>query len=179
MHLLSDTLKKEPGARQLAPVTNRMLSDLQCRGMLRPATEEMNLATNSLSHDVMNAEFSRTCMTQSFQGPRYLERLEWELKQDAKQTIWMHLLACRNLSIHSSCASTPHVAAFGFRGHHPSVYYLSPWEFCMYSRVVKLWPPKHPANEDSVLTQWTDEGLAYYEAHKNDHPPVELTPGLH
>ena len=49
----------------------------------------------------------------------------------------------------------------------------------MYIRVVKLWPPKHPANEDSVLRQWTDEGLAFYEEHKNDDPPVELTPGLH
>ena len=49
----------------------------------------------------------------------------------------------------------------------------------MYIQVEKLWPPKHPANEESVLTQWTDEGLAYYAAHKNDDPPAELTPGLH
>ena len=39
--------------------------------------------------------------------------------------------------------------------------------------------PKHPANRDSELTRWTDEGLAYCEAHKDDEPPVELTPGLH
>ena len=68
MNLLSESLKKEPGARQLARVTNRMLSDLQCRGMLRPATEEMNLAANSVSHDTMNAEFIRTFRTQGFQG---------------------------------------------------------------------------------------------------------------
>ena len=128
------------------------------RGMLRPATEEMNLAANSVSHDVMNAEFIRTFQTQSFQGLRYLERLEWELKiewepkQDDTKTTWMHLPACRKLAINSSCAAIPHVAAYGFRGRHPSVYYLSPWEFCMYIRVVKLWPPKHPANEESVLT---------------------------
>ena len=82
MNFLKESLKKEPGARQLARVTNRMLSDLQCRGMLRPATEEMNLAANSAAHDVMNAEFIRTFMTQGFQGRRYLERLEWELKGD-------------------------------------------------------------------------------------------------
>ena len=127
MNLLSEALKKDRSARQLARVTNRMLSDLQCRGMLRPATEEINLAANSVSHDVMNAEFIRAFRTQSFQGRRYLERLEWELKQDATQTTWMHLPACRKLSINSSCASIPHVAAYGFRGRHPSVYYLSPW----------------------------------------------------
>ena len=179
MNLLSESLKKDCGARQLARVTNRMLSDLQCRGMLRPATEEMNLAANSVSHDVMNAEFIRTFRTQSFQGRRYLERLEWELKQDAKQVTWVHLPAFRQLSIHSNYALTPHVAAYGFRGRNLSVYYLSPWEFCMYIRVVKLWPPEHPANKESKLTQWTEEGLAYYDAHKSDDPPVELTPGVH
>ena len=185
MNLLGEALKKEPSARQLARVTNRMLSDLQCRGMLRPATEEMNLAANSVSHDVMNAEFIRTFQTQSFQGRRYLERLEWELKHEwepkrnSTKTTWAYLPPCRNLSINSSVSAIPHVAAYGFRGRHPSVYFLSPWEFCMYIRIVKLWPPKHPANQDPVLTEWTDEGLAYYEAHKDDEPSVELTPGVH
>ena len=126
MNLLSESLKKESGARILARVTNRMLTDLQCRGMLRPATEEMNLAANSVAHDEMNAEFIRTFMTQSFQGRRYLERLEWELKHDATKRTWIHLPACRKLSIHSNCALTPHAAAYGYRGSHPSVYYLSP-----------------------------------------------------
>ena len=76
MNLLSETLKKESGIRQLARVTNRMLSDLQCRGMLRPATDEMNLAANSEAHDEKSAEFIRTYMTQIFEGRRYLERLE-------------------------------------------------------------------------------------------------------
>ena len=49
----------------------------------------------------------------------------------------------------------------------------------MYIQVVKLWPPEHPATKDSKLTDWTDEGLAYYEEHKHDDPPVELTPGVH
>ena len=179
MSLLEETLKKDSGSRQLSRVTNRMLSDLQCRGMLRPATEEMNLAANSVAHDNMNAEFIRTFMTQSFPGRRYLERLEWELKQESKQGTWMHLPAFRTLSIHSNCALTPHAAAYGFRGCDPSVYYLSPWEFCMFVRVVKLWPPEHPANKEVTLTQWTDAGLAYYEEHKSDDPPAELTPGLH
>jgi hypothetical protein len=61
-------------------------------------------------------------MTQCFEGRRYLERLEWELKQDAKQVTWVHLPACRKLSIHSNYALTPHAAAYGFRGRHPSVY---------------------------------------------------------
>ena len=49
----------------------------------------------------------------------------------------------------------------------------------MFVQVVKLWPPEHPANKEVTLTQWTDAGLAYYEEHKSDDPPAELTPGLH
>ena len=56
MNLLSESLKKDSSSRQLARVTNKMLTDLQCRGMLRPATEETNLAANSVAHDEMNAE---------------------------------------------------------------------------------------------------------------------------
>ena len=179
MSLLQEVMKKDNATRQLARVVNRMFSDLQCRGTLRAATDEMNLAANSVAHDNMNAEFIRTFMTQNFQGRRYLERLEWELKHDATQSTLVHLPAFRNLSIHSSCAITPHAAAYGFRGRHPSVYYLSPWEFCMFVQVIKLWPPAHPANLDAPLTEWTDEGLAFYEAHKADEDPVELTPGLH
>ena len=69
MNLLSESLKKECGARQLARVTNRMLSDLQCRGMLRPATEEMNLAANSVAHDENNAEFI-SCLLYTSPSPR-------------------------------------------------------------------------------------------------------------
>ena len=179
MNLLHDSLKKDVLRRQLSRVTNRMISDLQCRGMLRSATDEMNLAANSALHDNMNAEFIRTFRTQSFQGRLILKELEAELRQSAKQVSWVHLPACHKLSINSTCKSIPHVAAYGFRGRHPSVYYLSPWEFCMYVQVVKLWPPEHPANQALLLTQWTDEGLAFYEAHKADDPPAELTPGLH
>jgi len=179
MNLLRDSLKKDSASRQLSRVTNRMISDLQCRGMLRPATDETNLAANSAAHDNMNAEFIRTFRTQSFQGRLILQRLEAELRQDAKQVNWILLPACHKLSINSTCKSIPHVAAYGFRGRHPSVYYLSPWEFCMCIQVIKLWPPEHPANLASRLTRWTDEGLAFYEAHKADDPPAELTPGLH
>ena len=119
MSVLEDVLKKDSVARQISRVTNRMLSDLQCRGMLRPATDETNLAANSVAHDNMNAEFIRTFMTQTFQGRRYLERLEWELKKDVKQTTFIHLPACRKLSMHSNFALTPHAAAYGFRGRHP------------------------------------------------------------
>ena len=52
MNVLEDVLKKDSVARQISRVTNRMLSDLQCRGMLRPATDEMNLSANSVAHDL-------------------------------------------------------------------------------------------------------------------------------
>ena len=49
----------------------------------------------------------------------------------------------------------------------------------MFVQIVKLWPPEHLANKEANLTEWTEEGFAYFEAHKSDDPPAELTPGLH
>ena len=49
----------------------------------------------------------------------------------------------------------------------------------MFVQVVKLWPPEHAANKEATFTEWTEEGLTYFEAHKADDPPAELTPGLH
>ena len=38
----------------------------------------------------------------------------------------------------------------------------------MFVQVVKLWPPEHLANKETALTEWTEESLAYFEAHKSD-----------
>ena len=159
MNLLSESLKKDSSSRQLARVTNKMLTDLQCRGMLRPATEESNLAANSVAHDEKNAEFIRTFRTQCFEGRRYLERLEWELKQDAKQVTWVHLPACRKLSIHSNYALTPHAAAYGFRGRHPSVYLqdcrapLFPFFWWATRRTLKIL--KNPKTRFVIIFRWS------------------------
>ena len=38
------------------------------------------------------------------------------------------------------------VAAYGFRGKDPNLFYLSPWEFCQWYIIHKLRPPAHNYN---------------------------------
>ena len=68
-------------------------------------------------------------------------------------------------------------AGYGFRSRHGKFFLLSPFEFHMWWRPVRLWPPCHP--QCAGRTEWTDEGFAHYEAHKNDEAPVPLEPGKH
>ena len=51
MNLLSESLKKECGARQLARVTNRMLSDLQCRVARWSAPTSRNGTCHNVEYD--------------------------------------------------------------------------------------------------------------------------------
>ena len=44
---------------------------------------------------------------------------------------------------------------YGYRGSHPAVYYLNPWEFVMLWDVVPLPRPKAPSKIDPApLTRW-------------------------
>ena len=60
INLLAEKLRNDLARRQLASVANRMLTDLQCRGMLRTAREEVNQAAHAHEHHETNAEFIRT-----------------------------------------------------------------------------------------------------------------------
>ena len=177
MNLLKCTIAKDTPYKQLAKVTNRILSDLQCRGMLRTASEEVNLAVNAHEQDEMNAEFVRTFRTQCFFGRRLLEAYE-SVKRDAVTT-WTTVPRPRSLTILDHVKEIPHVHLYGYRGRDPSLYYLSPWEFSMHWTAEKLWPPAHSLNWERPVTKWTDVGHAFYLAHRSDDPAPELIPGEH
>jgi hypothetical protein len=81
LNTLRAQIRDDKPLRQVARVTNRILSDLEVKGTLRSAPEEFNLAMNMETHDVTAAEFIRTYQSVDFCGKDILMRLEREQRR--------------------------------------------------------------------------------------------------
>ena len=69
--------EKKAGA-QMHRARKQMVADLHHRSMVRPATEEFNLAANHDPHDVTSAEHIPTYMNKEYIGNKLAQRLEAE-----------------------------------------------------------------------------------------------------
>ncbi|CAE8629629.1 unnamed protein product, partial [Polarella glacialis] len=175
LNFLQQKMQTESRGVQVSKVTNRMLSDLEGKGTLRTAAEEVNLAANMNENDVMDAEFIRTFRTQDFYGQRLLARLQLEQRRrdDQRQNAWLPVRRVQKPG--DNVLFYPYAEAYGFRPQDNRVWYLSPWEFSMLWRAVQLHPPCHPLCRGR--TKWTKEGRRFYTERKDDDPPVELIAG--
>jgi hypothetical protein len=82
---LQHDVEGDSTARQLYRFANRTLSDLECRGVVRTATETCNLAANQDDQDVKRAEFITTYRTVSFQGRRLVKRFDEEQRREQRR----------------------------------------------------------------------------------------------
>ena len=162
----------------MARIVNKVLADLEERGTMRTAPEDFNLAVHSVPHDATNAEFIRTFQSIAFPGARFLERLELEQRLRSRQDVETRRLPPRRrVTGKDHVQDTPWVELYGFRGEHPDLYYLSPWEFMERWEALPLQPPCKRC--DHNFTEWLPGGEEYYEEHKEDDPPAFLVPGTH
>ena len=122
-------------------ITHRVFTDFQHRCMRRTAAEEWNLAANYHEQDITTAEFLRTYMSVDFPGGALLRRLENEV--GARDDIeYRRFLPAPQASSTDDDVWLRHFEEFyGFRGTHPSVFLLSPWEFLMWWQVRRLPAP--------------------------------------
>ena len=81
LNTLRAQIRDDKPLRQVARLTNRILSDLEVKGTLRSAPEEFNLAVNMETQDVTAAEFIRTYQSVDFCGKDILLRLEREQRR--------------------------------------------------------------------------------------------------
>ena len=79
MSLLRPQLERNVPAVQVVQVTNRMLSDLEGRGIMRTSPETCNLNAYMDDNDFLAAEFIRTYMSVVFPGGAFVHRLEVEM----------------------------------------------------------------------------------------------------
>ena len=77
--LMRAQLERNVHAVQVVQVTNRMLSDLEGRGIMRTPPETCNLNAYLDDNDVLAAEFIRTFQTVVFPGGAFVHRLEVEM----------------------------------------------------------------------------------------------------
>ena len=145
LNSLQAQIQDDKPLRQVARVTNRILSDLEVKGKLSPAPEEFNLAMHMEPHDVMAAEFIRTYDSVDFSGRDLLQRLEREQKQASRgAAATMMRLPTVKVTAMAHVGAPPWVELYGFRSAHGKFLLLSPFEFHMWWRPVRLWPPCHP-----------------------------------
>ena len=167
---------------QWARMTNKILSDLEGRGTMRTAPEDFNLAINAHEHDAKNAEFTRTYRSIDFPGFLFLQREDVERQsQAAKTKVVTRLPPRQKVTTRDHVQDPPTVELYGFRGKHPDVHYLNPWEFVQLIQIIPLKPPTaaEEEHEGAGMTRFTDAGKLFFEEHRHDDPPVFLTPGEH
>ena len=152
---------KTPG-QQWHRISHRVLQDSQHRCMLRTAPEEVNLSANAHEHDVTNAEFVRTFMSEDFPGGQLVKRLEHERSEEKERSVKKIVPVRKDAVGQAPIFVQSFEDVYGFRGKDPRVYYLSPWEFFMQWSLEQLQPPSEPGTTkagDLKLTKWTDTQL--------------------
>ena len=161
-------LEDKTVGQQWHRVSHRVMQDMQHRCMLRTAAEEFNLSANSDDHDVKNAEFLRTYMSEDFPGGQLVKRLENEKKSQQTWTRSKVLPVQKNVPGTKPIMVTHFEDAYGFRGSDPRVYFLNAWEFFMYWRVEKLKPPSDRPRETD-LTMWLPD-VPHFDEDGKSHP---------
>ena len=68
LHFLESAIKDESAQKQLQRVATRLVSDLQFKGMVRPAAEEFRRAAHANDRDTLAGEFLRTFTCVPFDG---------------------------------------------------------------------------------------------------------------
>ena len=148
---LGESLQNKTSAQRWHRLTHRIMQDFQMRSMVRTAPEEWNLASHWHDQDPQTAEFVRTYMSQDFPGIQLVLRLEMEERNTDTREV--RKVVPRKHGLHSG----PHdqlrnwIDFYGYRGRHPAVFYLSPWELVMHWEVLPLRRPAVTAQNPSVL----------------------------
>ena len=119
------------GSAQLAHIVNIMFTTLETKGILRSALEEFMLSSMYKAHDELAAEFLRTCRHEQLLGCKLLELYDGMASEEGlRETI-------SSLSKHSRrTAKTDSQSVYGYRPQHPDTWFLSPWEFCQWFKVI-------------------------------------------
>ena len=157
---------KRPG-QQWHRISHRVLHDMQHRFMVRPATEDFNLAVHHNDHDVTNAEFIRTYRSCDFAGKALVRR--WELETGGRQEMTLpKVLPVQRGPVGSRELTVEHFdELYGFRGTSGRLYYLSAWEFVM------LWEVKSLDLQQTGSREAQEAELLAYLA---EHPEMEPYP---
>ena len=112
--------------------TWRVMSDILGRGTVRMAVECVNLLTMRNPHDVTAAESMKSSPLASFPCTQFIACQQRECKHDVFGKVHATMsVDARNPARKRIVSDKLLANKYGQRGNHPSVYYLSPYEFVM------------------------------------------------
>ena len=165
---------KRPG-QQWHRITHRVLTDLQHRAMRRTAPEEWNLAAYHHDQDPTSAEFVRTYESADFPGGVLLRRLESEMKGSKTRTVSKVMPAPSPAGNEGLMQHFDDL--YGYRGSHPGVWHLSPWEFLALWEVVSTAHEVQidPREKDRVAYSVIDGNVQlrnHFHMRRRAHPKV-------
>ena len=162
LHSMAQTLgdmvegfANKTAAQRWHRLTHRIMQDFQGRAMVRTAPEEWNLASRWHDQDPTTAEFVRTYMSQDLPGIQLVLRLEMEEKNLSGRDVRKVVPRRHGVRSGPDDRLRHFVDFYGYRGTHPGVFYLSPWEFLTLWEVLPLPTPAATAGDAAkALSRW-------------------------
>ena len=175
LNYLAESIRKRSNKQHFHHAANTVYKDLECRGQVRPATEEFNLAGNYHPEDMRYAESLFSFQTVPFYGSALLKREEAEKKMLQPQEPGDSHTQRSRIPLQQAESRSKYrceisaTEAYGYRGRDPGFYYLSPWEFSQHWRKEALKTPDfyYAIDEDSK-TEWTPAGREEVTRRKRD-----------
>ena len=152
---LHEGLEKKTVDQQWHRITHRAMQDFQGRSMVRTAPEEWNLASRWHDQDPKTAEFVRTYRSDFFPGIQLVLRLDMEEKKMEDRDIRKVVPRMHGRSSGPDDMLRNWVDFYGYRGRHPAVFYLSPWEFLILWEILPLPKPSlGSASKATAISRW-------------------------
>ena len=155
--------------------SQRLVRDLEAKGILRTVVETTNLAIHVNKMDILAAECIRTFPTVTFPANLLLKREEIETGKVRGASVVAALHAAGSAFTRRAYIEAPFDLMYGFRGVQRDLALLSPFEMIMQYSMEEVKPPNSTeTNPNAILT---DKGLLYKEQclKAGRHPQYEAS----
>ena len=181
---LEETTSSASVNEQFRAFSGRMVSDIECNGVVRPATMVYQLCDGLRENDVLNAECLRTFDSQTVDMRSLLNRFRVEQAGSPAELATTFLPATRTPKVAAASKAPPLMDIYGFRPAPGSAHpWANEWWPLSFFEFVRDWTaealvhPRHP--QSNGRTAWTALGVDEWERHKRLPTELDLRPGIH
>ena len=181
---LEETTSSASVNEQFRAFSGRMVSDIECNGVVRPATMLYQLCHGLRENDVLNAECLRTFDSQTVDMRSLLNRFRVEQAGSPAELAATFLPATRIPKVEAASKTPPLMDIYGFRPAPGSAHpWANEWWPLSFFEFVRDWTAEalvHPRHTQSNgRTAWTALGVDEWERHKRLPTELDLQPGIH
>ena len=167
--------------------TQRVMSDLYGRGLLRMAVEAVNLLVMRKKTDVTHAESLKSALLAPFPCEQYVACQNAAAGNPVESVVYEPLEIDRRSSRKPRVVSDKNVGyKYGYRGKHDAVHHLSPYEFVMGWEILRVtYPPGNghwqniaQYDEDAKLRRSAYHGYLTQAGVQKQNCNEPLVPGI-